>query len=272
MKLSVVTPTPEVKGVIPVALLSGTFSERLGKAVQMGYDGVELVVARPAELDVKNIRGQLASLGLQVSAIGTVALTVIEKMTLLAPDPETCQRALDRIFDLLELASILEAPLVNIGGFRGRLSYVEEQSARDRLIDILRAISERASSHGVRIALEPLNRYETDIVNNVAEGLKLIDEVGHSYFGLVLDTFHMNMEEPSFVGSIRRSMDAGRLWHVHICDNNRFPPGGGHINFREIVETLSDIGYQGYLSAELSPIPDLDAAAAATIEHMRQLL
>jgi len=82
----------------------------------------------------------------------------------------------------------------------------------------------------------------------------------------------MNIEEPTYAESIRETMAAGRLWHIHLGDSNRLPPGHGHIDFDEIVATLRRTGYDGYLSAELFPRPDPDAAAAATIRHMRPIL
>ena len=96
--------------------------------------------------------------------------------------------------------------------------------------------------------------------------------MGHSHLGLLLDTFHVNIEEASLYDCFRRVMAAGRLWHVHLGDSNRLAPGQGHIDFAGIVTTLREIDYQGYLSAELLPCPDPDAAAAATIDHMRQFV
>ena len=122
----------------------------------------------------------------------------------------------------------------------------------------------------MRLVLEPLNRYETDIVVDIAEGLALIEAVGCPNVGLLLDTFHANIEEPSLAGTLRQAMAAGRLWHVHLGDSNRLAPGMGHIDFGAIVGTLAEIGYTGYLSAELLPKPDPDAAALATIRHMRR--
>ena len=146
------------------------------------------------------------------------------------------------------------------------------EEARRYLIEVLRRAAERARSHGIRLALEPLNRYESDIVNSAADGLTLLDEVGHSHLGLLLDTFHMNIEEPTYAGSIEQVMAAGRLWHIHLGDSNRLPPGQGHIPFGDIIAALRKSGYDGYLSAELFPRPDPDSAAAATAAYMRTVL
>ena len=272
MKLSVATPTPEVKTPVPVALLSGTFAERLQKAARLGCDGIELIVVRPDELDAGEIRAQVSTLGLEVPAIASGAIYMVDKLTLLASDAEVSRRAGARLHALINFAAAVEAPLVTIGGFRGRLAWAGGHEARAKLIDILRVAAEKAAEQGVRLVLEPLNRYESDIINNASEGLALIEEVGHSHLGLLLDTFHVNIEEPSLYDCFRQAMVAGRLWHVHLGDSNRLPPGQGHIDFASIVATLRETGYQGYLSAELLPRPDPDAAAEATLRHMRQFV
>jgi len=272
MKLAFATPTPEVNAYVPVALFSGSFSERLEKAARLGYDGVELMVARPDEVDAAAIRAQVAGLGLEVAAIASGAVYMVDKLTLLAADADVSRRAAARLEELIEFAAATGAQLVTIGGFRGRLAWAGGHEARARFIEILSVAAQKAAERGVRLVLEPLNRYESDIVNNTSEAMALFEEVGHSHLGLLLDTFHVNIEEPSVTECFRQGMAAGRLWHVHLGDSNRLPPGQGHIDFAGVVATLREIGYRGYLSAELLPRPDPDAAAAATIRYMRQFI
>jgi sugar phosphate isomerase/epimerase len=144
--------------------------------------------------------------------------------------------------------------------------------AKAKLIDILHTGAEKAAEQGVRLVIEPVNRYEGDTVQTASEGLDLIEEVGHSHLGLLLDTYHVNIEESSLTEPFRQAMAADRLWHVHLGDSNRLPPGQGHLDFPGIVAALRETGYQGYLSAELLARPDPDAAAEATIKYMRQLV
>lgn len=275
LKLALVIPTPEVQATIPVALLTGSFTQRLEKAVRLGYDGVELMALRPAELDPLALRAQLSWRRLGVAAVASGAIALLERLTLLAADREASRRAEVRLHELITFAAALGAPLVTIGGFRGRLAspaWADRTAARAYLVETLGQAAQKAAEAGVRLALEPLNRYESDIVNTAAEGLALIDEIGHSHLGLLLDTFHMNIEEPAYASSIEQVMDAGRLWHVHLGDSNRLPPGGGHIKFGDITAALRRTGYDGYLSAELFPLPDPDSAAELTARHMRPLL
>jgi sugar phosphate isomerase/epimerase len=272
MKLALVVPTSEVDVPIPVALFSGTFSERLQKAAQLGYDGVELMPARPQQLDAHDIRKQVADHNLKICGVGSGSIYLVDKLILMAADPEISRQAQIRFDSLIEFAATVEAPFVTVGGFRGRLAWTNDDEARIKLIDMLGSRAEKAARQNVRVVIEPLNRYETDIVYNTQDGLALIEEIGHPNLGLVLDTYHINIEETSHTNCFRQAMAADRLWHVHLGDNNRMPPGQGHIDFGNIVSTLDEIGYKGYLSAELLPRPDPDTAGRRTIEFMRKLV
>ncbi len=269
MKLAVTITTPDVPVPIPVALLDGVFGERLRKAAAMGYDGVELMVLDPTKLDAGEVRSKAQAAGLAIAAIASGAQAGVGRLTLLAADQATRDEAAARLRQLVDFAAAVGAPLVTIGGFRGRLAAAGD-GARAILVAALQAGANHAAAQNVRLVLEPLNRYETDIVVDIAEGLALIEAVGCPNVGLLLDTFHANIEEPSPAGALRQAMAAGRLWHVHLGDSNRLAPGMGHIDFGAIVSTLAEIGYTGYLSAELLPQPAPDAAALATIRHMRR--
>jgi sugar phosphate isomerase/epimerase len=272
MKLALVTLAPDVMLPVPVALLSGTFTERMQKAAKLGYDGVELMVARPDQLDAGAIRSQTSALGLEIAAVASGAIYAADGLTLLAAEADVRRQAAERLHALIRFAAAVKAPLVTVGSFRGWLAWDGGDDARARLVEVLGTAAEEAAQHGVRLALEPLNRYESDVVNNAAEGLTLIDQMDHDHLGLLLDTYHMNIEESSLTDCFCQVMAAGRLWHVHLGDSNRLPPGQGHLDFPGIVDALRKVDYRGYLSAELLALPGPDAAAAATIAYMRKLV
>jgi 5-keto-L-gluconate epimerase len=269
MKIAAVVTTPEVNVPVPVALFSGTFPERLEKAAALGYDGVELMVLDPDQFDRAATIRDLRLRRLAVCAIGTGAQFLVDRLTLLAQDRSAETRALERFEKLTAFAAECGSPLVTIGSFRGKLAWGGE-GARGRLVAALRHCAERAGVLGVRVAIEPLNRYESDIVNTAADGMALVDEVGHAAFGLLLDTFHVNIEEGDIAAGFQTA--APRLWHVHLGDSNRLPVGQGHYDFALTVETLRQIGYAGYLSAELLARPDPDTAGRLTIAAMRRLV
>ena len=119
----------------------------------------------------------------------------------------------------------------------------------------------------MQLCLEPINRYETTLINSVAQGLELIEAVGADNFGLLLDTFHMNIEEPTIEASLRAA--GSHLFHFHVADSNRWYPGAGHMNFAHLLTVLHDIGYDGWVSGEFMPQPDGDAAAREAIAYLR---
>jgi 5-keto-L-gluconate epimerase len=119
------------------------------------------------------------------------------------------------------------------------------------------------------VALEPINRYETTLINSVGQGLELVEAVGAANMGLLADTFHMNIEEPSIEGSIRQAGD--RIFHFHVADSNRWHPGAGHLDFASILDTLYATGYAGFVCGEFLPIPDAETAARRGIAHLKSL-
>jgi sugar phosphate isomerase/epimerase len=270
LRLALATHTPEVATPPPVALLTGSFAERLDKASRLGVDGLELMCARPAGLDAAALRGELAARGLQAAAIASGPVFMQDGLTLMAASADVAAQAAQRLDDLVDLAAALGAGIVTIGSFRGRAAWAPVPGARQRLAECLALAAQRAAARGVRLALEPLNRYETDLVRSAAEGLELIEEAGAPGLGLLLDTFHMNIEEADYAAALRLAHSAGKLFHVHLGDSNRLPPGRGHFDFAGLVKTLETLGYEGYLSAELLPLPDADVAAAQTVAYMRQ--
>lgn len=271
MKLSLVVQTPEVEPIIPVALLSGSFEDKLAKASRLGVDGLELMTTEPTRLDAEEIKKQFIQYGLSIPAIASGAIARYQGLTLINKDPSKSTLALKRLRELIDLAALVGAPLVTIGSFRGWSASIAEDG-RSRLIQALREAGDQAKGRDIRLVVEPLNRYEADLIQCADEGLAFLDELGHSSVGLLLDTYHVNIEESSWTKPFEKVMRKDKLWHVHIGDNNRLPPGQGLIDFSAIIATLKRVGYQGYLSAELLALPDPDTAARQTAEAIQPLL
>ncbi len=271
MRLALAVQTPEVSISLPVALLSGTWPEKVDKAAQLGVEGLELMTADPSQVDVHLLRSVMVARGIAAVAVGTGAAAMQAGLCLLHADPDLAARARIRLNELIDFAAAMGAPLVTIGSFRGRLARAGPDG-RAQLAEILNRAAERAAAAGVRLALEPLNRYEADFVNTAEEGLAFVNEVGNAALGLLLDTYHVNIEEAAWEAPFRQLMQAGKLWHVHLGDNNRLPPGDGMIDFSALVRILRTLGYCGALSAELLARPDPDTAARRTVKHMRPLL
>jgi sugar phosphate isomerase/epimerase len=272
MKLSIAIQTPEVKPVLPVALINGSIGEKLAKAAEWEADGIEFMSTNPTELNWTEIKTLLLQNGLEASAVASGGINFALGVTLLNAKPDIMTLAKSRLFELIEMAEALEAPVVTIGSFRGRLDQYPGVDGRVRLAEILQEAGQNAQCKGVRLALEPINRYENDFIANAEQGLSYMRQIDHPAVGLLLDTFHINIEETSWTEPFRQVMAEGKLFHVHLGDNNRLPPGKGLIDFPAIVDTLAKLNYTGYLSAELLPRPDADTAARQTLEHMRAIL
>jgi sugar phosphate isomerase/epimerase len=116
------------------------------------------------------------------------------------------------------------------------------------------------------LIVEPVNRYEINFLNNCAEVLEIVRESGRACVKLMPDVFHMNIEDASF----REAFEMGKefITYVHVADSNRLAPGWGHLPFDEIFQILADIGYEGYITAEILPKPDPDTAAAQAARYL----
>ena len=247
----------------------GDLERNIAKIAALGYAGVELAVRDPSLLDLEALEAAVTTNNLVVPAIGTGQAWGEEGLSFTDPDGAVRDAAIDRAKSHIPLAARMDATII-IGLLRGVLKEgVEAAQAMDWLVDALWQCCAAAKGHGVRLALEPLNRYETPLVNTAAEGLDLLEAVGAGNLGLLLDTFHMNIEEPVIEESIRACR--GRIFHFHLADSNRWYPGAGHLDFASILRTLYGTGYEGFVSGEFMPLPDADTAAQRAIGWLRNL-
>jgi sugar phosphate isomerase/epimerase len=268
MKLSIVVSTQPAS--FSALAYQGEVEKSLAKIAAWGYEGVELAVRDPSLLEVAHIEKIISEKNLSVPAIGTGQAYGEEGLSFTHPDGEVRKKAMARLNAHIDFASHFEA-LVIIGLIRGKvLDSVKRPQAMQWLVEALRQCAAAANEKGIKLAVEPINRYETNLVNTVAEGLDLIGKAGAENVGLLLDTFHMNIEEPSLEASIRQA--GRRLFHVHIADSNRWYPGAGHLDFARVVSALQQARYDGYLSAEILPLPDADTCAERAMKFVRALL
>jgi len=245
----------------------GDFEANVTKVAGWGYDGVEPAVRDPSLVNAGELERVVRTRGLAVPAIGTGQAWGEEGLSFTSDNRNVRRAAIERIASHVPLADRLGA-IVILGLIRGVTPAGQSQSrSMEYLVEAIRACADAACGTGVRFALEPMNRYETDLVHTARQGLDLIDQVGSDRFGLLLDTFHMNIEEPSLEDSIRAAGD--RIFHFHVADSNRWYPGAGHLNFRRVLEVLADTGYRGFVSGEFMPEPDADTAARRAVEHLR---
>ena len=219
-----------------------------------GYDFAELLVPEPGELDLALTRRALADAGLGVVLAARVNLD----RNLTGDDAAKRQAGLDYLRYCAETAQALGATLV--GGplygnplvFAGRapqvVSEAQRQARVEWCVEGLKRGAEAAASCGIRFGVEPLNRFETDMLNTTRQGVALMQWVDHPAVGLVLDTFHMNMEDDDIPGAVRHA--AAHMFHFQANENHRGYLGTGHLEWTSITRALGDIGYTGTISLE----------------------
>jgi sugar phosphate isomerase/epimerase len=266
MKLSIVLSTHTAQ--FQAVAFKGDFETNVVKIAGYGYEGVELAIRDPKLVNPDELEAVIRQHNLVVPALGTGQAWGEERLSFTNSDPAVRRAAIERIKSHIPLAARFKAVVI-LGLIRGitPAGQTHEQSMA-YLIEALQECSAAAAPYGVRYALEPLNRYETDLIHTVADGLDLIERVGADNFGLLLDTFHMNIEEPSVEASIRACGE--RIFHFHVADSNRWYPGAGHLDFKQILTTLFETGYNGFVSGEFMPKPDADTGAKRAIEYLRQ--
>lgn len=250
------SPNPSIFGPL---LFAGQLEVGLAKASEYGFDVVELSLRDPSDLSADDLRQMLTKRRLGLSAIATGQSCLHDGMCLASADESGVQGAVERLSTYIDVASELGAAVI-VGGIRGKYSGSDTDWAmqHQRAVSAFCVCAEKAAEKKVQLLLEPINRYETNFINTAEEGIYFADKAGHSEVKLLLDTFHMNLEEADIPATLRRFAD--RIGYIHFADSNRHAPGLGHFPFDQIIATLAEIDYQGVITAEILPKPDDDRA------------
>jgi sugar phosphate isomerase/epimerase len=239
------------------------------QARELGFHAIELFAPSPAAVDAAALKKLLADHGLTLAAVGTGAGWVQQQLHLCLPQKTARTKAIKFVRSMIDLGAEFGAPAI-IGSMQGRSGdKLDAEAAMACLTDALNELGEHAAGHGVPLVFEPLNRYETNMVNSIAAGVRLLQSLATSNVVLLADLFHMNIEEDDIAAALRAGK--GYIGHLHFVDSNRRPAGLGHLDFEPIAEALADISYQGYASAESLPFPDSAGAAKQTIETFKRL-
>jgi D-psicose/D-tagatose/L-ribulose 3-epimerase len=231
------------------------------KIKSMGFDLIEVAVEDPALVNTDQLKTALEEHELGVVVCGAYG----PGRNISSLDLTERQAAKDYLIWMINAAQKLGSDVVNgpmysaVG--KARLEDPSERETEWQLaVEGLREMAAYALERGVKLAFEPLNRFETDLVNVVDQGLKLINDVGAPNLGFHLDTFHMHLEEKDSAAAIRKAGD--RIFHFHTCENDRGVPGTGQVKWKEIFEALLDTGYDGNVVIE-SFTPEVKSIARA---------
>ncbi len=238
--------------------------ELVSRARTMGFDVFEIAVEDPSRFAGDRLSEALRSSDLRPVACGAFG----PSRDLTHEDSRYRRESLDYIREVLNLcerwgAAIFAGPMYSAVGKRRQVSANQKQKEWDLAVAGIREAGMMAADHGVTLAIEPLNRFETDLVNTAAQAVRLVDEVAHPSVKVHLDTFHMMIEENSLLEAI--ILTGPRLAHFHACESNRGTPGSGLVPWDQVADGLRAIGYGGDLVIESFTPECVSIAAAAAI-------
>lgn len=261
--------------------------EQFDRVAALGYDVIEVCIEDPALLTATSLISNASRTGLAISICGAFG----PDRDVSADDSDRARAGVAYLEHCIDIAAAVGSPHVAgpmyaPTGQTRMLSPADRDAQRRRAADGLRSAADYAAERGVRLAIEPLNRFETDLVNTTEQALELLDLIGADNAGLLVDTFHMNIEEKSIGDAIR--MAGSKVFHVQVSENDRGTPGSGHVPWQEFFASLDDIDYRGQVVVESflptvaeiaravslwRPVaPSMDALAADGIDFLRRSL
>jgi len=250
-------------------LIRGDFAHAFRTASELGCDGVEIMLRRAEDTDPDELKVLMSRYSLGVPTLGTGMAAGMDRLTFTDPDPAVRSAAVDRVCGHVRLAAAIGSA-VTIGLVRGKLAArppEQQRAARSDALHCLAQVCHAAAPLGVEIFLEPLNRYECDYINTLADGIAIAQQIGAPNLRLLADTFHMNMEEAGLESSLASA--SALLGHVHLADTNRQAPGRGHLDLPSILRTLHSFGYTRWFSLETLPLPDPIRAIQDSLSAIR---
>ncbi len=246
-------------------------------AKRLGYDGIEIApfTLAPSAKDVtiqqrKQVRRIIKDHGLQTVGLHWLLLGPAG-LHITSTDNKVWQKTKDYFSALLDLCSDLGGNVIVLGSPKQR-SIIEGQTpqgAWKKAVDLLSSILDKASSLSVTVCVEPLSPKETDFINTVAEGMRMVRQINHPNFKIHLDVKAMS-SEPTPVPDIIRSVRAEDIGHFHVNDPNLYGPGMGDVDYGPIAKAIKDIGYNKWLSVEVFKYdPDPETIARRSIEYLK---
>ncbi|MEX2591578.1 MAG: sugar phosphate isomerase/epimerase family protein [Anditalea sp.] len=245
------------------------FKECIPKAAKLGFNGVELALKRADEIKIDLLQEILEENQIEVSCISTGQVFADGGLMLTHENPEKRDQVKFIFKEFIDLAEIF-GKTVNIGRVRGQIGNRPKSHVEDLFVEVAKELCDYAFAKDVTLILEPVNRYEIDFINSVEEGVQLMKKVGMSNMMLMPDVFHMNIEDRTIGPELAKNIKY--IKYIHFADSNRLAPGQGHTDFQKIFNDLLQAGYDGWISAEILPIPNPDIAAKQTADFLLPLM
>lgn len=250
-------------------VIHGKLEESIELASKWGYDGIEMHLMDSGTIHRKEIMAALKKHGIALTSIGTGPSYSQEGICLTSPDFEIRREALRRMRGHIQLGSETEAVVI-LGLIKGqKKDCADNRLYRQYFDEGMDICIKEAERMGVRLVFEVIDRFESDWLNTVDEGLELLRCLNSDCVQLHLDTFHMNIEEPDCGASIRKA--GKKVGHIHVADSDRWYPGHAHYDFNTTFAALKEIGYTGAVVLESFQYPDAETAAKRSLEVIKPL-
>jgi sugar phosphate isomerase/epimerase len=240
---------------------------RMGAVAALGYHGIELVATHPLGYPVEELLRLTQAHRLPVVSLLSGWSYANEGLCLSSPDAGVRAKAVERLEEYVGLCAPLGAVLV-VGLMQGlRSDELDEAVANNRIAECLAPVARAAEEKGVSIVLEPVNHQQVGFNNTAAQARAMAERVGSPALGYMLDTIHMNVEEGSVLGTIRRH--GRRIRHFHLCETNGGPFGSGGLDFFGVLAALDEVGYDRFVSVKVYRNATWDEAARGSAEFLR---
>jgi len=217
------------------------------ETARLGFDGVELSLLGMTDDNIARIRKCLDDTGLELTC--TTGLSMAQDIT--SDDAEIREAGMAYLENAIKTVAALGSPLLSGVIFApwGKRVMENRESRLSRSVEALKRVAPLAKEHGVTLGIEAINRFETDLINTAEQAVQLAEDVDEENIGVLLDSFHMNMEEKDIVSALKRSKE--KLVHFHCVENDRGAPGSGHTPWPTFFEGLKAIDYDGWLTLEM---------------------
>jgi sugar phosphate isomerase/epimerase len=270
MKLSIVSGLKESKSNQEKAIEQ--FSSLCDFLKPLNYNGIELSLLEPENLDVNKINEIKDSYEMEISALGTGSTFIRFGYSLGHADENMREKAIGRIIKYIEFARETDSKVI-IGLIRGRYNF--ESSAKKEKLNIISSLRECcriAENNNVMLVFEPINSFEIDSYNTVSEAVNLMDEIRSENLKLLLDSYHINLEEdPGFIWDYLKDI-THYVGHIHLADCTRRAPGTGHFDFRTFLTIFKTAGYNDYASIETIMKPSFEEVAKDSADYLRSVI
>ena len=249
----------------------GELDDSLKVIAAWGYDAVEPMIGSPGRIDCAETVAVLERYGLRVSGFRTGQIYQKEGVSLSDQEKGIRGRAVARLIECAEFAVNFPGSSLLNGLIQGPLqSKVTLEQADERIVECLRVVCGACEKLDVPFSLEAVNRYELPYHNTLKQVAEIIDRIDSPRINMLIDTFHMNIEEVDAAESIRAY---GRyIGAVHMADSNRLAPGLGHIDFSKVIQALQDVSYNGFLTVEIMHPHIRDAGESGAANFIKKIL